>query len=216
MENKIICVRIAQRALPATPTSKYTRFPFERVYLCENNIVPQLKELFRYSLSFQLDKPLLEALNQLNINNIKETPVLRDDKRQRGTDYKDKRHAFLSHIQYEDVQHWTVLVPTHVKTRYKDSKNHKGPIASELGYVLSKIIMYGHNQGTKLPRITLHTPSRIVPILCGICRNVLELHEGNCVPGQPNCASRVKVTLKLDTHHTKISEKSIEESGGDI
>lgn len=212
MSNHVICVRVAQRALiPEGKGCDYNRFPFERIYLCKNNLISQLSKLYRYYITLPLDQYLLNALNRLAIHTQKETPIKRNDVKTTGQLSGGAKNIFNSYIK--NYQDWTLLIPTHVKTKYKDKEKHKNPTGSQLGYVISKIIRYGHNAHVKMPRMTLHTPNRIIPLLCAVCKNNLGLHAGDCLPGRPSCASRVEISLKLDQHNVITSNSSILETG---
>ncbi len=211
MKNKIICVRIAQRVLRTNTTADYTKFPFDRVYLSKVHLKPYFKQLFRYYLSMPLDAPLLDALNQLAITTKKETTVRRDDKRAEGVPQNSNNQGFRDLIQSPDD--WVMVVPTHVKTRYQNAKRYTNPIGSELGYILSRALVPPYNAGVRLPQITLHTPHRTIPIICGVCKNNLDLHEGKCIPGRPSCKSKVRVNLRLDSYNSDTAAQSVEESG---
>jgi hypothetical protein len=215
MKNKIFCVRIAQRVIiPAKPEG-YNHFPFDRVYLGKMHLAPEFKKLFRYYLSMPLDENLLDGLNKLAFSHKLETPVRRDDSKTEGNALNHQRGMFTKHIT--TPHHWLMVVPTHVITKYKkvDDKEKPVPDTSELGYILSKAIRRGYNSQVKMPQITLHTPSRKIPIMCAVCRNILEMHAGDCLPGRPTCKESASISLKLDTHNTEVANRSIEESGGD-
>lgn len=200
MSNKILCVRIAQRVIWPAGTSQYNRFPFDRVYLGKKEHAHMFKQLFRYHLLMELDQPLLDALGQLAVKTIKKTSVIRDDIELKGVPATHGHNHFLDHIA--NASDWLMVVPSHVVTVYKDPKEHTEPIKSELAYVLSNAIKHQHNQRVRLPQITLVTPTRTIPILCGMCRRILDLHAGNCVPGQSSCKYRVQVRLKYDDHNS--------------
>lgn len=211
MKDKILCVRIAQRVLPEEAACGYTHFPFERVYLGKHHLAPQFRKLFRYYLSLTLDTHLLGALNTLFITQEKETRHRRDDNKLQGTP-RNNRDAFGNLIQ--NPAEWLLVVPTHVRTNYKNEKEYKHPESSELGYLLSQTITSGYNEKVRMPQIALHTPKRTIPILCGVCKHNLDLHAGKCLPGRPSCANKIKVTLRLDKHNSDTTAQSVNETGG--
>jgi len=214
MKQNIICVRIAQRVITPGDPHGYTHFPFDRVYLGKTHLTPQFKQLFRYYLSMPLDQKLLDALNLLQVHTEKHTPVRRDDAKS-AEQTIDGKKAFLSKI--ESPKDWLMIVPTHVKAKYKKTEgSYKATHeSSELGYILSKAITPGYNRSVVMPQITLHTPKRTIPILCGVCKNNLELHAGNCMPGRATCKEQAGVSLKPDTHNQDMTNNSLEETGAD-
>ncbi len=211
MSDSIMCVRIAQRALRPAGESTYSRFPFDRVYLGKKHLAPQLKKLFRYYLMMELDAPLLDALNQLRVTSTKVTQVYRDNLQRKAVVPVAPHQAFIERIQ--DHSEWLLVVPTHVRTVYRKPNEFKEPEKSELAYVLSRAVTVYHNSKVRLPQITLVTPTRTIPILCGVCRHSLDLHAGKCLPGQGSCKTKVRVRLPLDTHNSGTSQQSADESG---
>lgn len=213
MSDSIICVRIAQRVLPRNGKSKYDRFPFDRVYLGKKHLSPQFRRMFRYYMWMTLDQPLLDALNVLRVTSTRETRVKRDDYKKQLTEQKKTDNTFVPHIK--NPQDWLLVVPTHVRTVYRKPDEFKEPEKSELMYILSNGITKGYNEHVRLPPVTLVTPNRIIPIICGVCQHVLDLHEGKCLPGQLSCKEKVNIKLRLDTHNSDTTSQSVEESGGD-
>ncbi len=212
MKDHIFCVRIAQRVLPEEAACGYKHFPFERVYLAQHRLAPQFRKLFRYYLSLTLDESLLGALNTLAVTKEREIRHQRDDGKLQGATRKNPRDAFNGVIQ--NPADWLMVVPTHVRTKYKDEKEHKYPESSELGYLLSRTIIAGFNETVRMPQIALHTPKRTIPILCGVCKHNLDLHAGKCLPGRPSCADKIKVVLRLDKHNSDTTAQSVNETGG--
>jgi len=211
MTDQLICVRIAQAVLPVTNAAEYSKFPFDRVYLGKKELAHKIKRMFRYYMTLNLDQHLMTALGRLDVKRVKETKIIRNDAELEGVAVTNKRNYFLDHIV--DINDWMLVVPTHVRTIYRRPDLYEEPSQSELAYILSKAIDHNHNRQVQLPRITLVTPRRTVPILCGVCRQVLEMHAGNCLPGQPTCAFRAKVRLAYDDHNSLTSQKSVDASG---
>lgn len=215
MDNKIICVRIAQRVLQHKGASKYDRFPFDRVYLGKKHLAPQFKRMFRYHMLMDLDKPLLDALNILSVSTVRKTPVVRENTQCTEGKVKSQQNAFVPYIR--NTLDWLLVVPTHIKTTYKKTGNviePYEPVKSELGYILSNAVKLTKNEGIRLPPITLVTPKRTIPILCGVCRHILDLHSGKCIPGQFTCKERAKISLRADNHMRDTTAQSVKESGG--
>ncbi len=211
MSEHILCVRIAQRAIAHAGTSKYHRFPFDRVYLGKKELAYRFKKLFRYYMVMELDQPLLDALGQLAVKRVKETPIVRDNAVLTGVPATKGHNHFLDHIT--DISDWLMVVPTHVRTVYKKPEVYKEPAKSELAYILTRAIKYDQNRKVRLPQITLVTPTRTIPILCGVCQHSLDLHAGKCLPGQAACAYKVQVRLAYDDHNSLTHQQSVEASG---
>ena len=212
MKDRIMCVKIAQRVLPHTGESKYERFPFDRVYLGKKHLAPQFRQMFRYYMWMTLDQPLLDALNVLRVASSRETLVKRDDFKSKPVVQEESKDVFLQYIK--NVKDWLLVVPTHVKTVFRDPEKFKDPEKSELKYILSNAITKGYNHRVRLPTITLVTPHRTIPILCGVCKNVLDMHAGKCLPGQHLCKAKVDVRLLHDNHNSVTTAQSVEEAGG--
>ena len=211
MSDSIMCVRIAQRVLPSMGESRYTIFPFDRVYLGKKHLAPQFKKLFRYYLQLDLDDALLDALNQLWVATTHTTPIQRDNDLQQKRPPKTCRNAFIGAI--ENPTEWLLVVPSHVRTIYKKPEEYKEAQKSELSYILSRAVTAQHNSKTRLPPVTLVTPTRTIPILCAVCRYSLDLHQGNCLPGQASCKRKTRVVLRLDSHNGNTEEQSANEAG---
>lgn len=212
MKNKIICIRIAQRVLPHNGESKYSRFPFDRVYLGKKHLAPVFRKMFRYYLSMPLDTPLRDALNILHVSRSRQTTVQRDDFKFKGIVPDKPVNTFVPIIK--NVEDWLLVVPTHVRTVYRKPEEFKEPEKSELGYILTNAITAGYNTHVKLPPVTLVTPFRTIPIICGVCKHNLELFAGTCFPGQHSCKEKVKIQIRLDNHYRETTTQSVEESGG--
>ncbi len=85
-KEKVICVRIAQHKLRHPKHNlTYDYFPYDRVYLAREKLAPIFRKTFRYYLSMPLDKELLNALNGMKVEQVKESTVIRDEHRREGT-----------------------------------------------------------------------------------------------------------------------------------
>ena len=60
--NQILCIKIAQRRLRVTDMYY---FPYDRVYLCSKENLPQVKKAFRYLLYTEIRNDFLQGLNDL-------------------------------------------------------------------------------------------------------------------------------------------------------
>lgn len=196
MTATIICVKIAQRILYSSKQTLFNTFPFDRIYLAEKQYEPQVSNIFRYYITFPLDFTLYETLRLMHPASLNEIRVARNDKALIG-EKTTKDYEFEAYVDnYED---WTVIVPTHVKTNYVDGVPQK----TELAYILTKAIDYGSNTRTRLPTMTLVTPTRRVPIMCAICSSVLNMQAGNCVPGRISCKRKAKINLPYDDYNRR-------------
>jgi len=212
MSDQIICVKIAQRILDASVERReYSKFPFDRVYLGKKTLKPQFRKLFRYYMCLTPDRPLLRALGRLQVKKIQATHILRNDTARYGIKAVPQRNYFLDHIK--EMDDWVMVIPTHVRTVYRKPEVFKEPHKSELMYIMSKAIDFNHNGGVQLPPITLVTPTRTIPILCGVCRRLLEMHAGNCMPGQPQCSYHAAINLAYDDHNSRTPQQSVDASG---
>jgi len=212
-KDKVICVKIAQRML-RHPKQRltYDYFPYDRVYLAREKLAPVFRKTFRYYLSMPLNKELLDALNGLQVNTIKESPILRDDLRRKGAPGK-YHDNFKSLVR--NHRGWIMIVPTHVKSIYQDPKNFKNPYASRVGYLLSNAIQKGHNDKAVLPRVTFYTPDRTIPVLCAVCKSLPLYHAAKCTPGTSSCKQNIESELSLDSEFYQMSRRSVEEAGGE-
>jgi len=202
MSDHILCVRIAQRVLATEDVTQYSRFPFDRVYLGKKHLTPQFDSLFRYYLSLPLDRPLLAALCNLHVTRVRETRVKRDTASHIGISKPASGIPGTFNEWIKDPEEWLMVVPTHVRAVYGKAQG-KEPYKSELAYFLTRAIDGNHNRKVQLPNITLTTPTRKIPLLCAMCKNVLELYAGKCVLGQPACARYAKIRVAYDDHNKK-------------
>jgi hypothetical protein len=156
---------------------------------------------------------LLEALAQIRVDKERELPIIRDDARM---EYRtlNKLNTFEKHIRHH--QNWFMVVPTHVRPKYKRGKKDQIPYASEVSYILTRAVNKDRNQRGILPQITLHTPTKVVSVLCGLCKNQASYLAGDCNPGQASCAREHEVLVALDNFHSKTKEESLKASGGDV
>lgn len=210
---KIICVKISQRILhhsKYTPTYDY--FPYDRVYLAREKLAPAFRKTFRYYLSMALDKELLKALNALSVDTIRESTIERDDYRRQGSEGKPEDN-FKTLIR--NPKGWILIVPTHVKSKYKDKKKFKNPYASEVAYLMSRVIQRGHNDNVRMPQISFYTPDRVIPLLCAVCKNLPGFHTNECTPGRHTCKLNIESELPLDSEFYRNCQRSLEETGGE-
>jgi len=213
--DSVICVKIAQRKLRHTKTRPaYDYFPYDRVYLVRTKIAPIFRKTFRYYLSMPLTKDLLHALNSLNVSDIRESTVIRDDNRRAGSPGRAQDN-FQDRNLVRNPKGWTMIVPTHVKSKYRDTKNFKNPYASEVVYLMTRAIQRGHNNQVSMPQIAFHTPNRVIPLLCAACKCLPQFHTGECSPGTHKCREQIESELPLDSDLFRNSMRSIEEIGGD-
>jgi len=212
MANQLICIRVAQRALPYSTEMRYERFPFDRFYLCPTAKLSSLRRIFRYFLTLPLDEELQQALRALKLQHIKNTPVIRDDRASEKRELPEDNSVLDTALAITDE--WSIIVPTHVKNTFKAHPNKRTPDKGYLGYVLTSAIFTGHNTKIRLPQITLHAPDRTVPILCALCRNLLGLHNGDCVPGRGSCKDSQKINVAPDTYFYQKAEAALHETGG--
>jgi len=210
---KIICVKIAQHKLRhSQKTPIYDYFPYDRVYLAREKLAPVFRKTFRYYLSMPLDKDLLQALNSLHVDNLCEISVERNDLRREGTPGTSQDN-FQKLIR--NHRGWIMVVPTHVRTVYGDAKKFKNPYASSVGYLMSRAIQRGHNEKVMMPQIAFHTPTRTIPVLCAVCKNLPGYHSNQCTPGTFTCKSKAESELALDNEFYNNSKRSVEEAGGE-
>jgi len=195
--DNIFCVRIAQKLIQTQGESKYSRFPFDRVYLGKKQTASLFTRMFRYHLRMTLDTPLLHALDQLEITRIRETTIIRDDEAYAGVIRPAANRLYFFGDVIKRAEDWIMVVPTHVKSGYSGHAKRK----SELGYTLSRAVDYNLNTSIRLPTITLVTPTREIPIMCAVCRNVLGLQAGECIPGQPSCKRKIGIRVTFDPYN---------------
>jgi hypothetical protein len=151
---------------------------------------------------------MLTALNKVVINKHRHITITRDDSQ---FEYV-KREVRGQFNWIEEPTEWTVIVPTHVKGRYKNNI----AVASFIEYVTTKAINSDyHNRKIELPQISLHTPKREIEFFCAICTNLPNFYHGECGPGKQSCKRNIDTELPFDDHFRKALNRSVEEAGGE-
>jgi hypothetical protein len=216
--NSVINLKIAQKKLRrsesyyaggTSPELDY--FPFDRIYLFKQNLLPTMKKVFRYSLYMALSAPLYKALSQVYVDEYRDLPLIRNDSR---SEYKRVRALNAFKTQIKDPKDWILMVPTHVRSKYRDPSKRIKPYASEVAYILSSAISLKHNKGMFLPEITLHTPREDIPAMCSLCKNQAAYLANECNPGQYSCQKEHEILLELDNYHANAAKQSLKASGG--
>lgn len=189
--DKIICVKIAQRAIPQT--KGFNLFPFDRVYLIPSRSVKRIPQLFRVFLEMDLTEDLLAALNQITIHQITSDTLYRNYTPAHPVKTCDAFHEICP-----SPAGWKLIVPTYLKAQYL-KLGERG----DLTYLLSNAVTDNHNRRAKLPMISLHTPQKIYPLLCLACSRLPDQLAGTCTPGTAHCRKHKMFELPI----TRIQRK---------
>jgi hypothetical protein len=194
---EIICVKIAQRALPGAGGYQY--FPYDRVYLMPQELRPTAIRMFRYFFELELDAGLLAALNHLSIAHERKITVERNDVQLQGKD-----SGKIPNIGHPEA--WRLIVPTHIKGRRREEKSEAAAEEAVLMYQFSKVLRRSatSNSAASLPRISLHTPYRDIPLFCAVCTKILDFHDNKCTPGKGTCAKNAEAILPADTYFHEV------------
>lgn len=189
-------------------TQDFDYWPYDRTYLIHNDDFHIAPHMYRYYFHMPLTPRLLEVINHIEIEAYREITVDRNDEK-----LKYAKGNFRGQFAWIDnPEEWRILVPTHVKGRYKNKK----AVASFLEYISTKAIQSdSHNQTIELPQIALHTPQREIEFFCAICTNLPQFHDGECRPGTHECKIKIDTSLPFDDHFRKALRKSVEEAGGE-
>ena len=216
MPNSIICVKIAQRALPMSEENEnhFNYFPYDRIYIAEEQHAPLFKKMFRYYLSMPFTKELLATIHTLAVDKVSTSPQYRETQPERDTD--ETKKEWLSSVACTVAAEKSIMiVPTFVRSKYRSAE--KVPYASELGYFLSKILSsQSHNIHAPMPRITFHTPDRTFPIMCTSCLNLAAFYANECTPGTYACRKNCNIELPLDDHAKVTAACAAGEVGGEV
>ena len=203
MKQTARCVKVAQRVLP---DGSY--FPYDRVYLIPKSEAKTMSRVFRYYMSMPLTEHIVEMLNGIKVSRECRLTIERDDAQLSGVSPDDPQDRF---DDIDNPSDWVMVVPTSVRTKFKKGVGPTGdvskPVASALRYVMSQAVYTDKNKQVQLPQIHLHTPTRTVKFLCGVCQHLPDFHAGKCSPGQRTCRQQARVTLPYDDHF-KLSEES--------
>lgn len=205
MNKQIYCIKINQKLLQ---DAKFDYWPYDRSYLVHKDNIHIAQHMFRYYFYLPLTSGMLTALNKIEVNNHRHITVARDD-----SQFKYVKGEVRGQFNWiEDPTEWTVIVPTHVKGRYKNNV----AVASFIEYVTTKAINSDyHNRKIELPQISLHTPKREIEFFCAICTNLPNFYHGECGPGKQSCKRNIDTELPFDDHFRKALKRSVEEAGGE-
>lgn len=221
MTPQVICIKIAQSRLPVsgsgTDAHTYQYFPFDRVYVTPMEFFPALPRLFRYFFYMPLDAETFNALNAISVESIRTLPVARDDEKSKPQVLEDKRKFGVLRRLIKSPASWTLVVPTHIKGRFKKEKMKAILEASQVMYTFSRVLKGSgsRNRSTIMPRIALHTPHRDIPVACAVCDHLPSFHAGDCNPGRADCAQHAHVELPPDDHFRQIVWQATAETGNE-
>jgi len=219
----IICVKVAQRVLTYygknAITNPYHVFPYDRVYLVKNYLLPKFTRSFRYYFSMPLDKRLLAALNRMDVATIRSVKRYRDDVALEGHTGKPEDN-FKKLVP--TPKNWTLVAPTHVKS-VKYLKNGTSETEEGLQHTVSTVQYFftqainphQQNSHVRMPRITFHTPERTIPVACAICKNTPSFYANECTPGTYKCQQNHTIRLAEDRYFKRTNNESREELGGE-
>lgn len=197
---QILCVKIRQKRitrytrLGATEyhNDRYVVFPYDRVYLVNAESLPTMKRMFKYCFTLNLDEELLSALGQMHASDrytvtVQSLGRAKDTLALRGSD----RQLFRN--MAKDYRLDTVVVPTKTrKIRVVESPGDAPTDAVVIDYTFTSAIRHFRaNRYVLMPRITLHTPHREVPVACTVCSHVFDFHANKCTPGTTDCATKI-------------------------
>jgi len=204
-QRKIYCLKVSQKMLD-TPIATY--WPYDRAYLIHRDDFHVAPHMFRYYFHMALTPELLHVLNRVEVNAHRTMSLVRDDEK-----FKYVKGTSQGQFTWiDDPENWKILVPTHVKGRYKNNK----AVASFIQYFSTNAInAYHHNDKIELPQVSLHTPKRDIEFFCAICTNLTQYHEGACKPATQSCKQKIDTELPFDDHFRRALRKSVEEAGGE-
>lgn len=221
MTPQVICIKIAQARLPReakrSGTHSYQYFPFDRVYVTPMEFFPALPRLFRYFFYMPLDVESFNALNDLTVESVRTLTVERDDEKSKPQALEDKQKTGVLRRLIKSPASWTLVIPTHIKGRFKKDKMKAILEASQVMYMFSKVLKgsYGRNANTMMPRIALHTPQRDIPVACAVCDHLPSFHAGDCNPGRGDCAKHAQIVLPPDDHFRQVVWQASTETGNE-
>lgn len=216
MPDSIICVKIAQRALPISEENEnhFNYFPYDRIYIAKERHAHLFQRMFRYYISMPFTKELLATIHTLAVDSVSTSTQYRENPPGYAVD-KTKEEWLSSIARTVAAKKSILVVPTFVRSKYRDKE--KVPYASELGYVLSKILSSKtHNIHAQMPRITFHTPHRTFPVMCTSCMNLAAFYANECTPGTHACQKNCKIELPLDNDAKVTTARAAEEVGGEV
>ena len=206
--SQILCVKIAQKRITrytrvgATEyhNDRYGVFPYDRVYLINAGDLPTMKRMFKYCFTLNLDEELLSALGQMHASD-RYTVTVQSLGRAKDTLALHHADRQLFRNLAKDYRLDTVVVPTKTRKVKHDViiKDVPNPVVQLDGvwdtiidYTFTSAIKHFHtNRYVLMPRITLHTPHREVPVACTVCSHVFDFHANKCTPGTLDCAQKI-------------------------
>jgi len=202
---EILCVKIAQREIKGGTGYQY--FPYDRVYLVPRELRATVFRMFRYFFEMDLDNDLLAALTLLKVTHERTITVDRDDKKLEG-----KREGDELTDRVVCPEEWLLIVPTHIKGRKKEDKRESAKEESVLMYRFSKVLQRSSasNAKARMPRISLHTPYKEIPLFCAVCTRILDFHDNKCSPGKGMCSKNAETILPADAYFHEISHATEE------
>lgn len=218
MQPQVICFKIAQSRLPKPKNEAHSfqYFPFDRVYITPMEFFPALPRLFRYFFYMPLDEEMFNGLNALSVTSMRTIPVMRDDEKFKPQVFDEKQKTGVLRRLIKSPASWTLVVPTHIKGRFRKDKMKSILEASQVVYTFSKILKpSSRNPDAKMPRIALHTPHRDIPVSCAVCDHLPSFHAGDCTPGRGNCVHHANIELPPDDHFRQIVWQSAKETGNE-
>jgi hypothetical protein len=149
----------------------------------------------------ELDSDLLAALTLLKVTHERTITIARDDKKLEGKDAGDELTDRVAH-----PEEWSLIVPTHIKGRRKEEKRESAKEEAILMYRFSKVLQRSSASNAKvhMPRISLHTPYKEIPLFCAVCTRILDFHDNKCSPGKGTCAKNAEAILPADAYFHEV------------
>lgn len=204
-----ICVKIAQHPLPQT-YRPFVFFPFDRLYLSKKQDEHLFEKMFRYYFKMRFSSSLLHVITNLQYAKICKYPR------------KERPHDFRHHLfdrelsgRIKEFQDELMIIPTHVQTAYKNYEKKDTIIGSKIAYFMSRAVGTGLHPDIKLPKITLHTPKKEIPLICAICSKSPSYHANECSPGTKKCCMEQQLVLPRDKSIDKAVQQALEDTGGE-
>jgi len=210
MPKTIYCVKLCQRQVQGNEElgtkTPYLYFPYDRFYLMKRNDLPLAQKMFRYFFMLPLDEDLRQAIKNVRVDKTRTISQLRNDNL---FEYiVVSAGGYISWLT--DLNEWMIVVPTHVRGRYKDRE----AINSFVGYVQSQAVFRNIDKEINMPQVTLFTPTREIGLFCAVCTNIMDYYEGKCRPGTQLCLKNVDTELPYDSYNARSEKQSSEEVGG--
>jgi hypothetical protein len=176
-----------------------SRFPFRVCYAVTKGADQEtLLKLLRYAVICPVTEPLVEVLKALKFETKQNTRQMPDGQRPEPLTNRESESLIWDSLDQDD---WVFVAPIHPTWNPEEGTENAGR-QSLTRVFRSEIWAYYQNPDHRLPAMALRLPDRTIPNMCVACLNVIDMQEGSCSPGSPECQRKMHILVKREEEET--------------